>query len=120
MIWKPAGVFTGALRQNTNIHQNSEVPTLKKNQRKKKSSTVAARKHMSSRQGGKQSGKHMHLIQRFSRQNIKLWKIMKYGINDLPLFVGLMRNKSTRHILDSSLKSLNNKKHKYMEFSSAI
>lgn len=37
----------------------------KKLQKKKiKCSTVAARKHMLSRQGGKQSGKHMHLIQR--------------------------------------------------------
>jgi len=60
----------------------------------------------------------MHLIQRYSRQNIKLWNIMKYETTDILLFVGLMRNKRTRPILDSSLKSLNNNKHK--EFSSAI
>lgn len=61
MIWKPAGVFTGALRQNMNIYQDSKVPTLEKKKKKEEKTcwTVAARKHMSSRRGDKQSGKHM-------------------------------------------------------------
>lgn len=92
--------------------------TGKKKEEKKTCWTVAAGKHMWNRQGDKQSGKHMYLIHSYSRQNIKSSKFMKYGIPNLSLFLDLTRNKSTRPILDSSLKCSYDK-HNYVEFSSA-